>query len=86
MFSAVGLSSMRYIGDTSSTKQPLFTVHSGCQTPCDYFAAVCYQGYWFWIDQRDFQSKRTMAYLKVMLALAATGQKEAVPALTIRAN
>ena len=74
------------LGDTSSAKQPLLTVHSGCQSPCDCFAAVCYQGCWFWIDQRDFQSKRTMAYLKVMLALADTGQKEAAPTLTIRAN
>lgn len=63
-----------------------FTVSSGCEEPCDAFAAVCYQNHWFWIDQRDFQSKRTMAYLKILLALADTKQKEAAPALTIRAN
>jgi len=74
------------LGDTSSTKQPLLTVHSACQEPCDCFTAIRYQGYWFWIDQRDFQSKRTMSYLKILLALADTAQKEAAPTLTIRAN
>jgi len=59
---------------------------SSCEPPCDAYAAIHYQGYWFWIDQRDFSSKRTIAYLKVLLALADTKQKEAAPALTIRAN
>jgi len=42
-------------------------------------------GYWFWIDDRDMESKRTMAYLMVLLALADTGAKETVQ-LTIQAN
>ncbi len=62
------------------------TVLSGCQKPGDSFVAVFYQGYWFWIDQSDFNSKRSMLYLKILLALADTGTKEAPPALTIRAN
>ncbi len=74
------------LGDAGSTTQPQLTVHSGCEEPCDDYAAVQYQGYWFWIDHRDFYSKRSMAYLKILLALADTAQKEAAPALTIRAN
>jgi hypothetical protein len=74
------------LGDAGSTTQPQLTVHSGCQKPCDAYAAVSYKGYYFWIDDRDFYSKRTMAYLKILLALADTTQKEAAPALTIRAN
>jgi hypothetical protein len=74
------------LGDTNSPTQPQLTVLSGCEPPCDTFAAVCYQGYWFWVDQRDFHSKRTFAYLKILLALADTEQKSAAPALTIRAN
>jgi hypothetical protein len=74
------------LGDTSSLTQPQLTVLSGCEKPCDIYAGVFYQGYWFWIDPRDFQSKRTMVYLKVLLALADTRQREAAPALTIRAN
>jgi hypothetical protein len=74
------------LGDTSSSTPPHMTVHSGFQKPCDSFVSVCYQGCWFWIDQSDFSSKRSMLYLKILLALADTGTKEAPPALTIRAN
>jgi hypothetical protein len=74
------------LGDTGSPAQPQLTVLSSCKQPSDAFAAVHYQGYWFWIDPRDFCSKRTMMYLKVLLALADTKQKDAAPALTIRAN
>jgi hypothetical protein len=38
------------------------------------------------LDDRDVESKRTMAYLMVLLALADTGAKEPVPFLTIQAN
>jgi hypothetical protein len=65
---------------------PRFAVCSGYQKPKDCFAATCYRGYWFWIDDRDAESKRTMAYLMVLLALADTGAKETVPFLTIQAN
>ncbi len=74
------------VGDTDSPAEPQFSVHSGCKEPCDAFATVHYQGYWFWIDQRAFHSKRTMLYLRILLALADTKQKDAAPALTIRAN
>lgn len=63
-----------------------FTVFCGCEEPCDAFAAIQYQGHWFWIDPRDFHSKRTMTYLKILLAFADTKQKGVAPALTIRAN
>lgn len=74
------------LGDTTSPSPPLLTVLSGPEMPCDAYTAVCYQGHWFWIDQRDFNSKRTFINLKVLLALADTRQKESGPALTIRAN
>jgi hypothetical protein len=74
------------LGDTGSPAQSQLTVLSSCEKPCDAFATIHYQDHWFWIDQRDFYSKRTMMYLKVLLALADTKQKDAAPALTIRAN
>jgi hypothetical protein len=74
------------LGDTSSAVQPQMTVLSGCELPADAYAAVRYQGHYFWIDQRDLPSKRSMNYLKLLLALADTERKDAAPALTIRAN
>ncbi len=74
------------LGDNTTLSEPHFTVYSGCEMPKDCFAAVQYQGYWFWIDQRDFNSKRTMIFLKILLAMADTRTKEGAPVLTIRAN
>lgn len=74
------------LGNLGSNGQSHLMVHSGSEPPCNAYASVCYQGYWFWIDRRDFPSKRTMLYLKILLALADTQQKEAAPALTIQAN
>jgi hypothetical protein len=74
------------LGGDVGEDRPRLTVLSGCEKPKDCFTATCYRGHWFWIDDRDFESKRTMAYLMVLLALADTGTKEPVPFLTIQAN
>jgi hypothetical protein len=38
---------------------------------------------WFWIDNRNFASKRALSFMMVLLALSETGGGPAVPALTI---
>jgi hypothetical protein len=76
----------RDMGDLTPYPDPSLTVHSGCERPDDCYAAVHYQGYWFWIEHHDFNSKRSMAYLRHLLARADTIQKGAPPVLTIRAN
>jgi len=65
---------------------PLFKVFSGAKKPCDPFVSVCYEGRWFWVEKHDVLSKRTMANLLVLLALADTGAKENLPVITIQAN
>lgn len=74
------------LGEEGTDPQPLFRVYSSPQKPCDPFVAVCYEGHWFWIEKSDFQSKRTMSYILVLLALADTGAKEGLPVITISAN
>jgi hypothetical protein len=74
------------IGDVGTDPNAPFRVLSGDQKPCDPFVAVCYEGRWFWIEKSDFQSKRTMTYLLVLLALSETGAKENLPVITIQAN
>jgi hypothetical protein len=74
------------LGGDVQEERPRFTVWSGCEKPKDCFTATHYRGHWFWIDDRDVESKRTMAYLMVLLALADTGAREPVPFLTIQAN
>jgi hypothetical protein len=74
------------LGDQEPDAQPPLRVFSCPKKPHDPFVAVCYEGHWFWIEKSDFYSKRTMAYLLVLLALADTGAKEGLPVITIQAN
>ncbi len=74
------------LGEPVIEEQPPFRVLSCPTRPRDPFVAVCYEGHWFWIEKSDFQSKRTLSYLLVLLALADTGAKENLPVITIQAN
>lgn len=74
------------IGFAADDALPDFQVRSSPQKPCDPFVAVCYEGHWFWIDKSNSQSKRTLAYILVLLALSDTGTKESLPVITIQAN
>jgi hypothetical protein len=74
------------IGAAASEGPEQFHVWSSCNRPCDPFVAVCYEGRWFWVEKSDFNSKRSMSYLMVLLALADTGAKESLPVITIQAN
>lgn len=60
-----------------------FRVWSGKDRPGSVFAAVRYQNYWYWIDERDFSSKRALSFMMLLLALAEKGGPVAVPALTL---
>jgi hypothetical protein len=74
------------LGDPGYDGEPPFRVFCCATKPCDPFVAVCYEHQWFWIDKRDVASKRTMAYLLVMLALADVTPKLPPPVLSITAN
>jgi len=65
---------------------PMIRIHSGIQNPGDAFAAVPYQGHWFWIDNRDLQSKGTFSFLIFIFNLVDTGTKEGTPVITIPAR
>jgi len=47
---------------------------------------VKYGGYWYWIDDRNFITKRIFTLLTVLFTLSETGQKIQQPILTSRAN
>jgi len=66
--------------------KPLMHVRSGTSRPKDPFAAVQYQGYWFWIDRNDLGSKRTFSFLMAIFQFANTGKAENLPLVTIPAQ
>ena len=65
---------------------PLMRVRSGGERPADAFAAVPYRNRWFWIDDRDLNSKRMFMFLTVFSALAETGIAPQTPLITIPAR
>jgi len=58
-------------------------IHSGTEKPQDAFTSIRYQNYWFWIDNKDINTKRIFALLMIFLSLTETDQKAAPPGITI---
>jgi hypothetical protein len=67
--------------------KPMISVHSSTERPHDAFVAVRYEGLWYWINNQDFSSKRTLSFMQLMFSLAESsggGQKE--PVVTVQAG
>ena len=65
---------------------PLIRVQSSSTRPGSAFVAVPYESYWFWIDNRDLQSKGIFSFLMFLFSLTETGGKEGAPVVTISAG
>lgn len=78
---------MSYAGKSvDSPSPPLMHIRSSHERPVDAFAAVPYRNRWFWIDDRDLNSKRLFLFLSVFSALAETGTAPQTPLITIPAR
>ena len=66
-------------------QQPV-QVHSGTAKPANAFAAVFYQGHWFWINETDWQTKRALTAVMFFFTLAETGDTGKLPLITIPAQ
>lgn len=65
---------------------PLVRIHAGGEAPADAYVAARYRDRWFWIDDRDLESKRAFMFLRIFSAIAETGTVPQVPIVTIPAN
>jgi hypothetical protein len=63
--------------------KPLLRVHCGTARPADAFVAVEYRKNWFWVDDRDLNSKRTVSAMLFLFTLSTPGGQETAPVLTI---
>lgn len=61
-------------------------IYSGPKKPTDAFATITYQGRWFWVDERDWRTKRALSVVMLLFTLANTGGNEPLPVLTIQAS
>jgi hypothetical protein len=66
--------------------KPLMHVHSGTARPKNPFVSIQYQGYWFWIDRTDLESKRAFSFLMAIFNFAETGKPDNLPLVTIPAQ
>jgi hypothetical protein len=60
---------------TDAVLPPLMLVKSGSNAPSDAYATCKYRGRWFWIADTDLNSKRTFAYLSLLLTIGETDDK-----------
>jgi hypothetical protein len=80
------IGSMATAPEGSAVLPRLMNIHSGTERQTDSFTQVRYRNHWYWIDDRDINSKRVFTFLTVLFTLSETGQKIQQPILTIRAN
>lgn len=65
------------------TVMPLIRIQSSSEKPVDVFVSIPYRDSYFWIDDRDLMSKKIFSFLMFVFTLVETGQKGAVPVVTI---
>ena len=69
--------------DAQPRDRAIVRIHAGASPPHDGFAVVRYQDVWYWIDDRDYNSKRAFTFLLLFFALAETGVQPQAPILTL---
>jgi hypothetical protein len=66
--------------------RPLIQIQSSSEKPKDAFVSVRYRDSHFWIDDRDFPSKKIFSFLMFVFTLVETGEKGTAPVVTIPTN
>jgi hypothetical protein len=64
----------------------LISIRSAPDQPEEAFVAVRYRDLWFWIDDRDLNSKRMFSFIMLMFSLTETGKGENAPVVTVPTN
>jgi hypothetical protein len=73
--------------DIDAGVEPLMRIHSSkAELINDAFIAAHYRDHLFWIDDRDYQSKRLFSFMMFLLTLAETGAPRQAPIVTIPAG
>ena len=65
---------------------PLMRILSSPQKPDDSFAAVPYREEWYWIDDKDFASKKLFSFIMFLFTLSDSGDKQGAPIITVPAG
>ena len=69
--------------DVAPGAERLLRIHSTNAAPTDAYAAVRYRHRWFWVDDRDWLSKRTLSTIQLLFSLANPSRQQHLPLITI---
>ncbi len=72
--------------DSEHEERRRIKILSDTDEPDDAFVAVYYRDHWFYIDDRDFMSKRMFSFLMFIFTLVESRSSEKAPAITIPAG
>jgi hypothetical protein len=71
---------------TAGGQREIGRIRSGKTKPEQPYVAVPYRGYWFWVDDADWEAKRALTAVMFFFTLADTGSEERLPLVTIPAQ
>ena len=63
--------------------RPLLRIFSSESKPQDALVTVQSRGYWFYIDDRDIDSKKAFSFLMILMQLSAAQEESRAPVVTI---
>ncbi len=72
--------------ESEGIKGTMIRILCSREKSADAFTSVSYRDRWFWIDDRDFRSKKFFSFLMFIMTLTETGGKEGAPVVTINAG
>lgn len=72
--------------DWAAATGGLLRIRSAGERPADAFVAIRYRRHWFYVDDRDLDSKSTFFLLSSLFSLQASSAPRIAPALTVSAG
>lgn len=80
------LPSLLSASDTNNVNTDPVKIKCSSDKPANAFAAVQYRDQWFWVDDRDWRTKRAFTAIMFLFTMAETGADERLPLITIPAQ
>ncbi len=83
---AEGRTRANRVTSSDGASRPLLRVYSSVDKPEDALVSVRSRDHWFYIDDRDIDSKKAFSFLMIIMQLTSAQQENKGPAVTIGAG
>lgn len=75
-----------FVGPERKDSTSFIRIRSGVSRPSNAFAEVRYRGYWYWVDDEDYPSKRMLSLMMMFFSLVETSGGAGAPIVTVQAG